>query len=341
MGIERTGLDIIIRTPGAKESAEELKQLGQATDSFTNEAKKSSPVLDEVADKTEKTTIKKKDLKDSLKQLGHAIPGVHQAMLLLKNPIVILAGAISTLITAFRAYLQSVDELAQSVGIHEAVSKSVTLLGGAFRDAAEGLQQFTIELGEAAAKEKDLNTELEKNLKLIEEQTRRETELRDAKEALAIEKVNKAEKTGRLAPENAIEQRRIIRDQFAAQREAARRKAEDEAIEAKGETLTKVMESRLRAEVALPGALKEAAIAQRLADAAPKKQESDLESIGKEQKRWKEQREDALARRGGFQAGLLDTVAGVAPAGSAAAAGGAALREQQDALIDEATAAPD
>lgn len=336
MGIERTGLDIIIRTPGTKEAADEINKVAEATSGVGAAAQKTAPALAEDSNKTKEAIGYKKVLKDSLKELQHAFPGVGQAMLLLKNPITIFVGAISTAITAVFAYIQSVNELAKVIGVHEAVSRSMTILGGSARDAAQGLVEFNQQLAEGATNAKDYADELARVEKAIEKAAQREAEKRDAKEGLAVAHINAREATKKITPEEATEQRLATKNFYEKQREEARRKDEAEKIEAKGEAIRKTQEARIRAEGQLPDAMKQAAEDQRAADAAPKKMESDITDIDKRLADAKARKEKLLSNRGGFQMGVLERIAEFAPKDSAAGRAPGGMRAQIDSDIDQA-----
>ena len=73
MGIERTGLDIIIRTPGAKESAEEVKRLGDATSGLSAPATQAGKALGDLTDKTKTTG-------DELKKKGDVVDQVSEKL---------------------------------------------------------------------------------------------------------------------------------------------------------------------------------------------------------------------------------------------------------------------
>lgn len=336
MGIERTGLDILIRTPGTKETADEINKVADATAGVGDAAKKAAPALAEDNARTKEATGYKKVFKDSLKELQHAFHGVGQAMLLLKNPITIVVGALSTAITAVYSYIQSVNELAKTNSVHEAVSKSMLMLGGAARDAAQGLIEFNSQLAEGAENAKNYADELGRVEAAIEKAAQREAAKRDAKEGLAIARVNAAESEKKITPDRAIAARLEIKNHYEEQREQARQKAEAEKIEAKGEAIRKTQEARIRAEAQIPDAMKQAAEDQRAAEAAPKKAESDLTDIDQRLAAAKERKEKLLRQRGGFQMGVLERVAEFAPEGSAAGRAPGGMRAQIDTGIDEA-----
>ena len=283
MSIERTGLDIIIRTPadtsGVEKTTGAIKDLHKATDTAEGSQDKLKRGARSTASSLDPLVKKKEQWRDVLQELQKAVPGLGEAVLLLKNPIAIGVGAIGTIIAALRSYITSVNELAATSSIHEAVSKSMSLIGGAARDAAAGMREFNDALADNAAKGKDAIKHLGEIEEALKTADRREAEKRDAREGLALAHIDAREKTKKITPEEAVEQRLATKTFYAEKRESDRQKKEAEQIEAKGEALRKLQEARLRAEEQLPGAEMEAATAARLAGTAPTKQASDIAEI--------------------------------------------------------------
>ena len=282
------------------------KDSASAYEELLGPVKKNTTAAEEAEKAVGKLSGSKKVLKESLKELAHAFPGVGSAMVLLKNPITILVGALATAVTSVRSYMLSVEELARSVGVHEAVSRTMQTLGGAARDAATGLRQFKTDMDDAATSGTKFVDKMKEVQEAIDKAALRETEKRDANEALAIAKANASEKGGKITPQQAIQQRLNITNDFAAQREAARKKAEADKLEAKGEALTKIMESRVRAEALLPAALEEEAGASRTLDAAPDKQKSDLKELDDQEADATNRREKLQKKRSAYEPSSLD-----------------------------------
>ena len=254
------------------------KGLEQELHGVTKETKDAKAPLEELAKSSEKAGVSKKTLKEAIKALSHAIPGLHDALLILKNPFVIAAGAIAAAIAAVTSYIQKLDELAEAAKAHENVGRSFGAMGGFLRDAKENLAAFNKALDESATKAGDLKEKLDGVTDAIKNANRLEDEKRDAKEALALEEVNADEKTKKITPLEAFKKRAEVRARFAKQREDAVNAQQREIIEAKEGALRSTMELRVGAEQKLPGAEAEAARLERLAKIDPKIAESDLKT---------------------------------------------------------------
>jgi hypothetical protein len=268
------------------------KGLEQDLSGITKETKAAKAPVEELGKASEKAGVSKKTLKEAIKALSHSVPELSNALLFLKNPFVIVAGAIAAAIAAVTSYIDSINRLAEAAKAHENIGRSFSAMGGAARDAKDSLSEFNKMLVANAEKAVDLEGKLTRVGDAIQRINRQEDEKRDAKEAFELEGVNADEKTNRISPREAMNRRMGIRSKFEQQREAAKRKQEEETIESKNEALRAQMEKRVKAEQELPAAEQEAARLDRLAKVDPKIAQSDakfaadrLEELEKKKKK--------------------------------------------------------
>ena len=290
----------IVTSAETKAVDETRKKVGSLGDTTKETGKE---VGGKFFDAQNKATEGTKNFSHALRGLATQLPGIGQIAGLLVSPFALLTGAIAAAVGALVSYLNKIDDLAKAAEAHARLSTGLYTLGGGARDAAESLAKFKAELIAAAEKGEDLKVKLEAVNEAIQKGARMRDEMRDAREALAIEEVNAAEKSKKIGPLAAMKERGRIREDFAAKREADRRKLEDEIQEARNEGLRRQMETTVRAKAALPGAEREAAEAERGAGVAPKIKKSGLESI-------KEQREAVTEERDKAQT-TLDAMKGV------------------------------
>jgi len=272
-------LNIKVTTTGASQAASEIKKVGEATTKAAAATGHIKKPTEDAAEATRALIREKKVLKESLKELAHTMPGVRSLLLFLKNPLTIAAGAVGVLAAAWRDYLRSLDELEGKIGVQEAVARSMHAIKSASASAAEELKDFAKHLGTVAGKGDDAATNLNKVVEAMRKMEQMQAEKRSAQESLELAGVNEQEKRGQISTGDAIRARAGIKEKFAAQAEAARIKQLEDEQEARKEALRVTMEKTARAEAAHPGAVADAAAAERLVKAAPDVEKQDLETI--------------------------------------------------------------
>lgn len=311
---------------GAQQTAQDLKKV-------TEQVKEAKAPAENLGKANEELTKKAGGLKEVFNELKRTVPEFGSLMLLLKNPVTILAGAVGVLVAAFRNYMMALRQMEEAQDVHRNVSRVMLAMSSASTTAAREVANFKTELAGLATEGNNANDSISKLNQSIQTASVRMAELDNADKALALANINEQERTGKLSPADAIRARGKVEERFEElkQQRALQQLADQQ--EARKDTLRKTAEQRARAEAALPGAETEAAEAARLAAAAKGKRDSDLAAIKTEREAVAERRASALESLDGWQMKLMEGLAAVAPAGSNAANAPAGFRAAMEGEV--------
>ena len=193
---------------GAKEIRSELEKVKGAV-------KEQVAPTKEATEATSKWTEQKKNLIANLKQLSHEIPGMHQAIVLLRNPFSALGVAVAFAVNAFRNYTQAVEEAARSEQSFQSITASFGKFRAIIQESKGRENEFAESLNKIAQSAGNAASQFERLIAQMKRQQQAEAEQRSAGEALALARLEE-----RGAKENwpeswMIQGRKAIRQKFA------------------------------------------------------------------------------------------------------------------------------
>lgn len=213
---------------GAKQTAEAIKEVGDAAKEAAPEQDKLNESQEEGKEKADDLKDSKKQLLDQLRALRQEFPALAQAIDVVKNPYVAAATAIGVLVVALRQQEQVVrdleDRMAPFDRITERLGKLSEIGQQLARDEEKWKRSFEVIAAGGSAAARGLN---EMN-SALERRQRFEDEMADSAMALGLAEVDEAEAGGRMGRMDAIRARARIRQGAEAgrvQRETAGRAA--------------------------------------------------------------------------------------------------------------------
>lgn len=171
-----------------------------------------------------KAALSKKDLKDAVQSASHAFPGLSAALVLLKNPYVIIVAAIAGFISALKNQMDAQDEaarksaaLATSLGpLFEQFRKATTIAeaAAAARAYADAMEDSYIASQTSLTQLNSENTAQETANRLLKAKT-------DLQRESARNSIKRDQATGAITGEEAAAKLKVLGGQFANEDAAA------------------------------------------------------------------------------------------------------------------------
>lgn len=225
---------------GAQQTAEAIKGVKAA-------AAEAAPAQDELnkkgkegAESTKELAKEKKNLTDTLKVLRTEFPLLARAIDFVRNPITVVATAVTVLVSAFKAMRDESRRAAEAAEDSVRGADRIASGLGRMRDLAAQMAQTeegfrrtlkTIEEGAGAA-----GKALEGMNKEIERQKRFADEQEDAQLAVELEEIDAAEAGGGMSRPQAIRARGAARERSRGRRAATAADAREQQLQALGAT---------------------------------------------------------------------------------------------------------
>ena len=194
--------------------AQEATDMAGALAHMTREAKSLTPAIEASGKAAGVAALKKKDLKDIIKALGHAVPELGSLVLALKNPYVILAAAVAGAVVWLKSFLDKVDEMEKAVDAFDQLNKAATPLKAIADANAVASKKQADAIAEIANKSDDATTALGKLIGKIEEKEKLDKEIRDAQQKQEEAIVDADLQTGAIDKFTAIDRRSAIRTKY-------------------------------------------------------------------------------------------------------------------------------
>lgn len=238
------------QTAGAQETSEALKKTGDA----------GKAANEKIGTETVALNKKKRDLKDTLGQLGREFPILGAIGRAAMNPIV----AVATLATlAFRMLADQIKKTADLLDPAQWQGRAAAIDAGkkSMEDASVAANLWWKELNRAASETDKIVSSTDALIGKIREQGRAQAELIDADEALALAAVDRDERAGKLTGDEALARRAGVRSQFAAKRDEVKTREENAALNALLQERLKLLERIATLERELPDLQQQAAAA--------------------------------------------------------------------------------
>jgi len=293
-------------TEQGKASAASAGSVQSAIAGVTSEVSKHGEASKEAGGKVDFLNLKKSELKKLAGDLTRAFPALGSALKTALDPRLV---GITLLIQLFRILQDQIKATIDLLNPSNWTGGADAIASGkrAFDEAAVSANLYWHELNRAKSELSAIASKNDENVDAIRRQAQAEAELRNARMGVEIARINAAEKSGGLTPEQAAIQRGAVQQRYAAAERTAKDLEENRALNALLQHRTELLDYIGRIQGELPDKQQLAAEAEaRLARSAARRSIDAQNIAAAEAKIAEYQAELEKRENGGMRSAVFD-----------------------------------